>query len=392
MSLPARDRRRAPLLLLVCLWTCPAAAERAESGVQRVRLSASLFGETVGEVHLTRKSGGTTTTLTYRSDLLVVRNKARLRQQAFIESTLDSATGSLLKTIARRCSGPANGSSDPVCTPPSELSRQEAAPALASEMLLARLADGSEHCIAVIDEETAIPGKACATGTRTPEGVRLSGTRLGESFEALVEDGLPVSLDLPRQGARFTRATGAIEVSDEDLFAEPIPSGGDVAGALRKGSLHVRLFGPPEALRSLEKINAPGQSVSPPDSDSLLVDVHQVAPPKGATTRRMLSAAALLVAKASGSHADCQAATAWFLTEARRRHWSVRPAVGIAYVAGRFAYHSWAILDTPGGAVPVDPLLAQVPADAGHLQLATPGESAGAVLVTFRRGLSLSVE
>lgn len=391
MSLRARASQRTGVLLSVALLASPVRAERPEPVVQRVRLSASLFGETIGEVHLTRKTG-TTTTLTYRSDLLVVRDKARLRQQAFIESTLDPATGHLLKAIARRCSGPADQSSEPVCTQTTELGRMEAAPALASEMLLAGVADGTEHCIPVVDEETAITGQACATGTRTGNGVALTGTRLGETFEAQVEDGLLVSLDLPHQGAKFVRATGAIEVSDEDLFAEPIPAGGDAAGALRQGHLHVRLFGPPEALRSLQQISAPGQTVSELDADSLLMDVRQVTPPKGAANRKLLGAAALLVAKAAGSHADCQAATAWFLAEARRRHWSVRPAVGIAYVAGRFAYHSWAIIDTPGGPVPVDPLLAQVPADAGHLQVATPGESAGAVLVSFHRGLSLLVE
>jgi len=152
------------------------------------------------------------------------------------------------------------------------------------------------------------------------------------------------------------------------------------------------LYGAPQALHSLEELSTPGQRVVAHDAGSLVLEVHQVTLPKDSQTRHLLDKAAFLVAKAAGEHADCQAAAAWFIAEARSRRWKVRPAFGLAYVDGRFAFHSWAVVDSPQGSIPVDPLLAQVPADAGHVQLAAPGESAGTVLVSFHHGLSLAVE
>jgi hypothetical protein len=380
---------RFPIVALALLLSTTAHAD--EDGVRHNRLAASLFGETVGEIHLTLRVGRVET-LTYRSNLLVVRDKNRLRQEGFIEASFDADSGQLIRSVARRCSGPADGSSEPVCSPTRELSHLTAAPALAAELLLSRAADDREHCLDIVDEETGIKGRACAVVKSTPTGFVLSGSKLGEAFEARVDSNGLISLELPRQGARFDRATGSVQVSDEDLFAAPIPSSGDVTEVLRAGHLRLRLFGEPPAMERLRGITLPWQTISEPDSGSLLVTMTQATLPKDSRSRKQLDKAAFLVAKAAGSHTDCQAASAWFIAEARKRHWKVDPAIGFAWVTGRFAFHSWAIVHTPGGSVPVDPLLAQVPADAGHVQLAPAGESAGAVLVSFHRGLAIHVE
>jgi hypothetical protein len=346
----------------------------------------------VGEVHLTRRAGRTST-ITYRSNLLVVRNKARVRQEAFIEATYDTASGNLLRTVARRCSGPADGSSEPECTKSRVIDRPDASvPALAAELVLARSPDGRNHCLMVTDEETGITGPDCAVVTADDTGVNLVGSKLGQEFRARVEKNELTSLELPSQGARFERTNSTVEVSDEDLFAEPIPATGDAAAALRAGRMRVSLYGPPASLKSLEALSASGQKVLGTEGGVVRIETVQAKLPRDPPSRRMLDIAALLVAKAAGSHTDCQAAAAWFVSEAHHRHWKVRPAFGLAYVDGRFAFHTWAIVDTPGGHVPVDPLLAQVPADAGHIQLAPAGEAVGTVLVSFRHGLALEVE
>jgi transglutaminase-like putative cysteine protease len=67
---------------------------------------------------------------------------------------------------------------------------------------------------------------------------------------------------------------------------------------------------------------------------------------------------------------DCQAYTALFVALARAAGLPARPVAGLLFREGRFYYHSWAevLLDDW---VPVDPLLGQVPADAGRLRLVT---------------------
>lgn len=369
----------------------PRAVLAEPEGGRHTRLAASLFGETVGEIHLTLQQGRVET-LTYRSTLIVVRDKTRFRQEGFIEVSFVPTSGSLVRSVARRCSGPADNSSPPVCTKARELSRLPEAPALAAELLLARETDGREHCLDIVDEETSLRGRACAVATPTKDGIELVGSKLGEAFSARVDANGLVSLELPRQGARFDRATGSVQISDEDLFAAPIPSAGNVVDPLRAGHLKLRLVGEPPAIERLAGLKQPWQVVSEASGGSLLMTVTQASLPKDAKSRRQLDMAAFLVAKAAGSHADCQAASAWFIAEARKRQWKVDPAFGFAWVDGRFAFHSWAVVQTPGGSVPVDPLLAQVPADAGHVQLAPAGESAGAVLVSFHRGLAIEVE
>lgn len=375
---------RPPALALLAL-LLPLAARAT---VHR-RLSASLFGETVGEVRLTLDPG----VLTYRSQMTVVRDKVRLRQTAFLQSRFDPATGALLHSVARRCSGPDRPDAELSCGPSRTLLAPDGAPApaLAAETLLAR-SPGPSRCLAVVDEESGQRGEACAIATRTAEGVRLDGVKLGLPFRALVVDGLVVELELPDQGARFAEAGGAVEVSDEDLFAAPIPASGDAAAAVRHGVMRLRVLAPPESLARLALVTAPGQSVLEGQGGPLRLEVRRVEPPRTRRTRGMLDRAALLVAQARGSHVDCQTATQWFLEQARSRRWKVLPAIGFAFVDGRFAFHEWAVIQTPDGPVPVDPLLAQVPADAGHVQLSSSEASTGALLVEFRRGLSLEVE
>jgi hypothetical protein len=376
-------------LILALLVSRLAAAEAAP---RQVKLAASLFGETVGEVQLTLVEKASTR-LTYRSTVRVVRDSQRFRQQALIDVTFDSTTGQLIHSVARRCTAPDDDSAPPTCGEARELSKLAAVPALAAELFLSRKADGAEHCIDVIDEESATTGRACATAKAGAGGIELSGNKLGEAFRARVSEGLLVSLELPRQGALFTRATGQIELSDDDLFAEPIPASGDATAGVHHGLLKLRIFGAPEALAGLQAVSAPGQSaLVGDDGASLLVEVRRVAMPKGKRSRAVLDKVAFLVAQGRGGHLDCQAATAWLLAQAKSRGWHVQSVEGFAFVDGRFAFHQWAIVNTPDGPVPVDPLLAQVPADAGHVQLATMGESAGSLLMTFRRGLSVAVQ
>lgn len=366
---------------------------RAEPPLRR-RLAADLFGETVGEVRLTLDRRGDLEILTYRSDLRVVRDRVRLRQKAFIEAAF-RADGALVRSLARRCSSPEQGDAPPTCGDWHRLDGAQAkgaAPALAAELLLARARDG-EQCLDLIDEETGATGRACATVKRDRSGVELVGNKFGAPFRARIHGGLPQLFEAPEQGARFVEALGAVELSDADLFADPIEASGDADGALRRGKLRLWITGEPAAIARLAQVKGPGQRLVESREGSALVEVTRVAIPKAKRSRQQIDAAALLVAEARGRHVDCQAATTWFLERARARRWKVRPAVGFAWVDGRFAFHSWAIVETPDGArVPVDPLLAQVPADAGHVQLVDVGTSAGAVLVAFRRGLSLVVE
>lgn len=378
-------------LLLLLASAFPA---RADAPLRR-RLAAELFGETVGEVRLTLDRRGELELLTYRSDVRVVRDRLRLRQRAFIEVAFQ-ADGALVRSSSRRCTSLEEGGAAPTCGEWRALTEAVAggaAPALAAELLLARRTGPGEHCLEIVDEETGAPGRACAVVSADPHGIELVGTKLGAPFRARVREGLPVLFEAPAHGARFVEARGELELSDADLFADPIEASGDALAALGRGHMRLWISGDPGALGAVAKVRAPGQKSSELRPGLLLVETSRVALPREPRTRRQLAAAALLVAEARGRHVDCQAATSWFLEEARARRWKVRPAVGLAFVDGRFAFHSWAVVETAQGAlVPVDPLLAQVPADAGHVHLVESGASAGAVLVAFRRGLSLVVE
>lgn len=178
-------------------------------------------------------------------------------------------------------------------------------------------------------------------------------------------------------------------LSDADLFADAVPSTGDVDAGLRRGRLRLNLVAPADALEALSRVQAPWQRMLSRNGTAAVMETRQARIPKSALARRVADVAALLVAQARGSHDDCQSATEWFLVQARKRGWRAKQAVGLAWVDNRFAFHSWVLVETDGGPIPIDPLLAQVPADAGHLQLAAPGESAGGLLVAFRRGLSV---
>lgn len=344
------------------------------------RLGAYLFGQPVGEVVLTLSEQNERTTLAYRSHLRVVRNRERLTQTADIEVVYSER---LLRARSRRCTGDA-------CTPEKTLRRRSEAPSLAAELLLARKPPG-EHCLSIVDEETGVVGKACASVAPEPAGGRvLEGTKFDQRFRARVDArGMLVFLELPEHGARFEAIAGALVLSDADLFAEAVPVRGDVREGLLKGALSLRLTAPAAALDVLERLQAPAQRLTERDGSTIVVRTTARRVPKTGATRRRLDAVSRLIAQAKGNHDDCQAATDWFITEARQRGWGARPAIGLAWVDGRFAFHAWALLETPDGLFPIDPLLGQVPADAGHIQLAEPGVSAGELFVAFRRGLSI---
>lgn len=362
-------------------------AQASDRDVVRQRLGAHLFGQPVGDVRLTLTIGAESTTLTYRSALRVVRDKERMYQTAELEV---SYSDRLLRSRARRCTSALPGTK-PTCSPEVTLENRIQLPSLAAEVLLARRAPG-HHCLDVIDEESGATGTACAEVRHEAAGSRLLiGTKLGAPFLARVNArGMLVYLELPDHGARFSAIQeGALALSDDDLFADSVPSSGDIDGGLRRGTLRLKLTAPADALQILSRVQAPAQRMLRRDGTTAFVETRQSPMPTSARGRRITDAAAFLVAQAHGSHTDCQTATEWFLTEARARGWNAKQAVGLAWVDNRFAFHSWVLIETGSGSIPIDPLLAQVPADAGHVQLAAPGDSAGSLLVAFRRGLSV---
>lgn len=370
----------------------------ARSDARRQRLAATLFGATVGEVRLTLVERADEATLLYRSDLTVVRDTVRLRQRTAIEARFHPITGALVHTSGRRCTAEEKGSGEASCVdapPVTAKNAPGAVPALAAELVLSRREptegksrDGWPACVEVVDEFSGRRGSACATVQRRDDGViELDGEKLGQPFRARVRDGMLEWFEAPGQGARFTAVTGPVLRSGADLFADPVPSVGNVTGGLRRGVLSLRVEAPAEVLSQIAA-NAPGQQVILREADEALVELRQITPPRSPKAAKELAHAALLVAKARGSHVDCQAATDWFVAQARRRGWTVEPVVGVAWVHGRFAFHAWAVIDVEGHRVPVDPLLAQVPADAGHLQL---GSEAGAVFLAARKAMRLEV-
>jgi len=304
---------------------------------------------------------------------------------------VDTKTGRLVRAVSRRCSGPEEG---PVkCGDSSTVKDRGEVPGLAVEWWFARHGSDRSTCVDVIDEESAAPGKACATAVRAGAAVLVHGERFGQAFDATWRDGALRRLELPASGATFHEVSGDVELSDADLFADPVPSSGDVSGGIERGELRLRVSGDPAAIEELARVRTAWQVPQKPAGGALVVDVRQAVVPRAARFRSILDHAAFLVAQARGAHLDCQTATAWFVEQARKRRWKVRPVVGVAWVEGRFAFHSWAVVEAPGGLqVPVDPLLAQVPADAGHLQLVPTGDDAGTSLVRLRGKLHLGAE
>jgi transglutaminase-like putative cysteine protease len=72
---------------------------------------------------------------------------------------------------------------------------------------------------------------------------------------------------------------------------------------------------------------------------------------------------------------DCTDLTALFVALARAAGIPARPAAGLLWQSPHFYYHAWAEVYL-GDWVAVDPLLGQLPADAGRVRLRT-GDLAG---------------
>lgn len=380
---------RGPAIASVC--ACLAFAWPAGAVPHPVKLAADLFGETVGEVRLTVDDGPTKTTFTYLSELRVVRDRVRLKQRAFIESVVDNQTGHLVRTVSRRCSGPEKGALK--CGDYRVLKDRPELPALAAEWWFATRGSDRKSCVDLIDEESGETGQACATAVRTAQAVLVHGERFGRAFDATWRDGVLRRLELPASGATFHEVSGEVEWSEADLFADPVPASGDVQSGLDRGVLRLQVSGDEQALAALSNVSTAWQRPGKRSGGELEVEVRQAVVPKSTKFRAILDHAAFLVAQARGEHLDCQNATAWFVEQARKRKWIVRPVVGVAWVDGRFAFHSWAVVEAPDGVqVPVDPLLAQVPADAGHLQLVPAETDAGDSLVRLRGKLHLRAD
>lgn len=379
--------RLAGLTLGAAIWL---AVTPARAEVQR--LAARLFGATVGEIEFELKTVGEQSTVAYRSDLLVVRDRVRLRQRAFIESRFETDSGRLLGARARRCTAPAESPSHSDCSAWREVGAdpEGAIPAIAAELILSRKVGAADPvCLPTVDEESGERGEICAELRRTPEGVELRGTKLGAAFRALVRGDRLMLFEATEQGARFEAVEGRVQVSDADLFAGPVEFDGDARAALRRGRLRVKLEGHPFALEVVRRASGPGQRVREV-AGALEVDKVQVPVPRDRKARAQLDRIAFLLMQSRGTHEDCQVATDWFLEQARQRGWKARRATGVAFVEGRFAWHAWAVVDTGAGEIPVDPLLAQAPADAGHLELVPAGEE-GEALVRLRQALRLVV-
>ncbi len=73
------------------------------------------------------------------------------------------------------------------------------------------------------------------------------------------------------------------------------------------------------------------------------------------------------IAALTGAGVDCNDATALYVALARAVGLPARPVAGLLVLRGRIYYHAWAEVYL-GGWVAVDPLLDQMPADAGHVR------------------------
>lgn len=402
--------------------------------IKQRRLALVLWGETVGEVLLRVEEGQHRSTFRYDSDLSVVRDSSSFRQSSSIESKVDSQKGTLISSRSWRCRE-SRRAENPRCEEGPQLSASEPkwagkVPALAVEWLLAKRAlaakaqaegqiknhsdpqsgehsgdrpqaqkesrsrpsrtrpnseeSSGEDCVEVVDESSLTVGKACASARiLDPRTVELWGHKQGEPFRARVRDGLLEFLEFPQQGARFVPASGEVQRSSRDLFAAPIPSEGNPKNALLQGQLRLRFEGPERVLDEID-LDAPGHRKVRRTGQALEVEIQQIKPGAKAKNSREFAALSLVLAQSRGQHHDCQEATEWFLELAKKRGWNAQPVLGLAWVDKRLAFHSWVVVEVAGQLIPVDPLLAQVPADAGHIQLKN---GAAQVFLDARRSL-----
>lgn len=87
---------------------------------------------------------------------------------------------------------------------------------------------------------------------------------------------------------------------------------------------------------------------------------------------------------------DCNEYAVLYVALARAAGLPARTVAGAAYLDGRFYYHAWAEVRL-GDWVPVDPLLGQFPADAGHVRLVVGGLARQVELLRLAGALRLEV-
>ena len=68
-----------------------------------------------------------------------------------------------------------------------------------------------------------------------------------------------------------------------------------------------------------------------------------------------------------------------------------RIAFGVAYYQGSFRYHAWPEVQVGSKLVPLDPTLAQIPADATHLRLSAGGLEAQAAILHLAGRLTVEI-
>jgi hypothetical protein len=88
---------------------------------------------------------------------------------------------------------------------------------------------------------------------------------------------------------------------------------------------------------------------------------------------------------------DCNEHAVLFAALARAAGVPTRIETGLAWQEGRFAWHAWNAVKVEGGWLSVDPTWRQLPADVGHLRIATGGLAAQADLLRVVGRLTISV-
>ncbi|ABS24395.1 transglutaminase domain-containing protein [Anaeromyxobacter sp. Fw109-5] len=214
-------------------------------------------------------------------------------------------------------------------------------PAGLAEALLATAAGrGEAACVEVFEEETLATGRACGAW----EGDTLHATVLGvEERVTFAADGLPETVALASDGARFLRDRRAA-----------VPS--------RPPRLTARVAGPGDPARAESFCGVP---VDPP-------------PPRAPP--------GLPAPRAAGE--SCREKTAAYLATAAAAGHEGRTAIGVAWDGDGFVWHAWAELLADGSWVPVDPSFGELPARGPRFTVARHGAGRAAALAAGRRVLA----